>query len=424
MVEISKEAQKLNETLEKECPVLFKALSKTGKKAFFPTWGVFAQCAQAANTTLKATAGQAFEESKEPMVLESLKKNIALDKKTFLYSFTSGKKELREAWNAYLLKKNPTFPDNATLPIVTSGLTHGITIASTLFVDEEDTLIIPSPYWGNYNLIFRQANILKVQSFVNNTPNIEGLKEQLKGENKKQTLLLNFPNNPSGYTLTEKECKTLTQIIKESAERNNTLIVIMDDAYFGLVYEKGIATESMFSKLATHHENVVAVKIDGISKELFAWGLRIGFITIGSKKLSQKAKEAIENKITGIVRGTISSACTVSQTIALNALKSKTLEKEQKEKYVILKSRYEKVKEVLQEEKYKEFFEPLPFNSGYFMCIKLKKHDANTIRTKLIQEYDTGVIALDNLLRIAYSSLGKDQIKQVFDNVYECCKSL
>ena len=48
---------------------------------------------------------------------------------------------------------------------------------------------------------------------------------------------------------------------------------------FGLVYENGIFKESLFSKLADLHENVLAVKVDGATKEDYAWGFRVGFIT-------------------------------------------------------------------------------------------------------------------------------------------------
>jgi len=57
----------------------------------------------------------------------------------------------------------------------------------------------------------------------------------------KKVLLLNFPNNPTGYTPTEEEQKALVEAIKEAAEAGKKVVVWVDDAYFGLVYEDGVA---------------------------------------------------------------------------------------------------------------------------------------------------------------------------------------
>ena len=54
-------------------------------------------------------------------------------------------------------------------------------------------------------------------------------------------MLLNFPNNPTGYTPTEAEAKALTAEIRKAAEAGNRIVVVLDDAYFGLVYEEGMA---------------------------------------------------------------------------------------------------------------------------------------------------------------------------------------
>ena len=59
--------------------------------------------------------------------------------------------------------------------------------------------------------------------------------------------------------------------------------MLCDDAYFGLFYHLGgeSMTESLFGKLTGRHPNLLAVKLDGATKELFVWGLRCGFITFG-----------------------------------------------------------------------------------------------------------------------------------------------
>ena len=87
-----------------------------------------------------------------------------------------------------------------------NALTHGLSIVSDLFVDAGDTIITPDKYWGNYNLVFntrRGGNVVTFELFDENRKfNVAALKESLlqQKEAGKAIVLLNFPNNPTGYT--------------------------------------------------------------------------------------------------------------------------------------------------------------------------------------------------------------------------------
>jgi hypothetical protein len=72
---------------------------------------------------------------------------------------------------------------------------------------------------------------------------------------------------------------------------------------------------------------------------------------------------------------------------------------------------------------YKQFFVPLPFNSGYFMCVKLVRGNAEAVRRRLIETRSTGVIAQgDDLIRIAFSSTPYAMIEKLLDNIYTAAK--
>jgi DNA-binding transcriptional MocR family regulator len=73
---------------------------------------------------------------------------------------------------------------------------------------------------------------------------------------------------------------------------------------------------------------------------------------------------------------------------------------------------------------YKEYFEALPFNSGYFMCVKLKKPSVDKVWEILLNKYSTGVICYSekNLLRIAFASTAEDKLEKLFANLYLACK--
>ncbi len=111
--------------------------------------------------------------------------------------------------------------------------------------------------------------------------------------------------------------------------------------------------------------------------------------------------------------------------LLLHAMASPGYEKEKQEKYELLKFRYETVKRVLREneERYSDAFLPLPFNSGYFMCLRLKAGlESEPIRRKLLDDYGTGVIALGPILRFTFSSVSVKDIPEAFENIYRACK--
>lgn len=419
---MNKNAKELNLIVKNENPIVYSMLSKKGREIFFPKNGIIAQSAEAKNSDINASIGIAFKDDNSPLILDIISKKLKLkNKNAFTYAPSYGKPQLRKKWKEMTLKKNPSLFDNISLPVVTSGLTHGHSIFKYLFI--EDEIIIPDPFWGNYNLIFTNGQSTKIKKFplFSDGFNITDLEKMLNSDGEKKVLLFNFPNNPTGYTPTTKEVEMIVEVIKNSAKNGKKIVVICDDAYFGLVYEKGIYQESIFSKLANIHKNVLAVKVDGVTKEDYAWGFRIGFITFGTKDGNEKLYSALADKTAGIVRGSISSACHLSQTFLLDAFENPNYEKEKNENYKILKNRYKMVKKMLA--KYdNKYFDPLPFNSGYFMCLKLKGVDAEKVRQKLLKKYNIGVIAIDDKLRIAFSSVPLSKIKKLFENIYLTCK--
>jgi aspartate/methionine/tyrosine aminotransferase len=219
------------------------------------------------------------------------------------------------------------------------------------------------------------------------------------------------------------EIDRIVEIIAAQAAQGKKIVVLIDDAYFGLVYEKEVYTESIFTRLATIGENVLAVKLDGATKEDYVWGFRVGFITYGVKNGTAALYEALENKTAGAVRGNISNISHLSQSMLQKAYSSENYDQSKLEKYNILHSRYEKIKQVLVNPKYNRYFSALPFNSGYFMCISLKDGlIAEEVRKILLDKYSTGVIVFGNLIRIAFSAVPESKIDQLIENIHAACQ--
>jgi len=424
------QAADLNNDIQSGNPHVLNLLSKRGKNIFFPKSGILAQSAEAKGKDINATIGTALEDTGLPMTLDVLTDQVTVKSQSFIYASSYGNPDMRTAWKEMMFRKNPGL-QNAQIsnPVVTSALTHGLSLSGYLFMDEGDSIIIPDLFWGNYKLIFQlgyDAALNTYPTFVNGHFNVKGLQERLtNSDSNKQIVLLNFPNNPTGYTISVKEAEEIRDVLKDAADSGKEIVVLVDDAYFGLIYEEGMLKESIFSYLANLHPNILAVKLDGPTKEDYVWGFRVGFITFGTAQNTPELYTALEAKTAGTIRGNISNAPNISQSLLLAAYKDTRYEQEKQEKYTTLKTRYTKIQHIFSAHpEYDTYFYPIPFNSGYFMCIQLRKGDPEQLRRHLLDKYSTGLITQGTIVRIAFSSTPTDKIETLFDNIYKAAQEL
>ncbi|MGD8984116.1 MAG: aminotransferase class I/II-fold pyridoxal phosphate-dependent enzyme, partial [Desulfobacteraceae bacterium] len=232
---------------------------------------------------------------------------------------------------------------------------------------------------------------------------------------------------PTGYTITPQEGDKIAEILTGLANKGTNVLALTDDAYFGLFYGDEVLKESIFSKLIDRDPRLMAIKLDGATKENYVWGLRIGFITYGSYLDGDYAAayDALERKTAGAVRGSISNASHLGQSIVLKSLQAEAYSAEKEEKFQIMKARALEVKRVLAHSKYDAAWDVYPFNSGYFMCLKMKRVDAETLRVHLLDKYGVGLISLGKTdLRVAFSCVEKEDIQELFDIVLQGVKDL
>ncbi len=425
------QALSLNKTIEQQNDNILHMLSDRGKNIFFPKLGILSQSAQAKGKNINATIGEAVEDDGTSMHLPAFDALVNLPVNSiFPYAPSFGKPDLRDLWKSFIFKKNPSLT-NAVIskPIATNGLTHGISILGYLFADAGNSIVLSDLYWENYNLIFENAYGAKVETFElfkNGGFNIEAFSQKLdEVQGDKVSILLNFPNNPSGYTPLIHEIDLIVSEIEKLAKKGKNVVVMIDDAYFGLVYEDNVYTESIFVKLSNLHEKVLAIKLDGPTKEDYVWGFRVGFITYAIKGGTPELYEALENKTAGAIRGNISNISQLSQSLLQTVYSDADYDNSKKRKFDILKSRYNILKDTFKNTRYTEYFEPVPFNSGYFMCVRLKKNlNAEQVRLQLLNHYSTGVIVLGNVIRLAFSAVPQAKIPELMENLYNACKDV
>ncbi len=431
-------ARELNEQLGAAAPEILAMLSPLGRRLYFPK-GILSQSAEAKVKAKRfnATIGIATEKG-HAMHLASVQshlREISPDD-AFTYAPAPGRPGLRERWREKQLEENPSQRGKAVgLPIVTAALTHGLALVGDLFVEPGDRILLPDQLWGNYRLTYEVrlgAKIVTYPFYAGagfDTKGFARALEQNAQEREKLIVLLNFPNNPTGYMPTEAEGEAIVAALVAQAERGTRLVVVLDDAYFGLFYHLGGAsmTESLFGRLVGRHPNLLAIRLDGATKELFVWGLRCGFITLapGRAESADEVCDVLDAKLRGAIRGGISNIPQLSQTIVRKALESSTIDAERAEKRETLRARAEKVYEVANQPRFAESWDVYPFNSGYFMCVAVKGVEAEKVRLHLLDTYGIGVIAAGPTdIRIAFSCLAVDDVEPLFEDLHKAIQDM
>ena len=428
-------AQTANAALEKDCPVVFSMLSARGRRFFFPAKGILAQSGEAAQKakTANATIGIATEKG-VPVHLACVSKYFQGLTPNELYSYapSQGKPDIRTAWAKKQRQETPSLGDHPTSnPVVTNALTHGLGLVGDLFLDPGDPVLTPDLMWENYNLNWET----RLEAQFNYFPffdekltgfNLAGFTAALaKFRGKKLVVSLNFPNNPSGYTPTKPEMEGIAQALTAEAEAGTRLIVCVDDAYYGMFFDERCDRESIFGKLAKASNNLLAIKVDGATKEEFVWGLRVGFVTFSTKNGTPAMYKALEDKTAGLIRAYVSNISNPGQSVVLKALNDPDFRKQQAEKIAILRSRAAIAQAESRKAEYADCWDVYPFNSGYFMCVRLKGADADSVRARALEESAVGTIALgQSELRIAFSSCEAEQIPLVFAAVAKATRAV
>ncbi|MBP5158517.1 MAG: aminotransferase class I/II-fold pyridoxal phosphate-dependent enzyme, partial [Treponema sp.] len=246
-------AQELNDALAGT--TAGSLLSDLGRRLYFPK-GIIAQSGEAKKLgkTANGTIGMTVIDG-SPVALSAVQEIVpALSSRELVaYAPTAGNPDLRALWKESIIRKNPSLKDTSfSLPALVPGLTAGISYLADLFLDEDHSLVAGDPSWDNYVLIAsarRNAPFVQFQMFKDGKFNVAGLKAKMEEEAKKGSVrvLLNFPQNPSGYSPTAAEAKEIVSFVKELADGGTKVMVWCDDAYFGLDYEADIEKQSLFA---------------------------------------------------------------------------------------------------------------------------------------------------------------------------------
>jgi len=167
--------------------------------------------------------------------------------------------------------------------IVTTGGSEAIIFTMLAITDPGDEIIIPEPFYTNYNGFANEtaAKIVAITSFIESDfqlPPIDTIREKITG--KTRGILICNPNNPTGYVYSREELEALKKIVLEY-----DLFLMVDEAYRDFCYD-GLKHTSVLQIEGLEEK---AVLLDSISKRYSACGARIGCVISRNKEISRTA---------------------------------------------------------------------------------------------------------------------------------------
>ncbi|SFJ02054.1 aspartate aminotransferase [Kaistella treverensis] len=230
--------------------------------------------------------------------LDAVKNN---DLKIYEYALSEGNLNYRTALNNYYhsLGFTDLTTDNF---IVTNGGSEALNFAISTLCDDGDEVIIPEPYYANYNGFASSfnVNVVAVSSTIETgfaLPPVEDFEEKIT--DKTRAILICNPGNPTGYLYTREELQKLADIAKK-----HDIVIISDEVYREYVYD-GKQQISMF-EFPEISENCII--IDSESKRYSMCGVRIGFMVTRSKKIHDAAMLFAQARLSPVLLGQIAAA--------------------------------------------------------------------------------------------------------------------
>ena len=197
------------------------------------------------------------------------------------YGTSQGSKAFREKLCSYYAQHEIAL--EADDIIVTTGASEAISFTLNVICDPDEEVIIPEPFYANYNGFASAANV-RVVPVVSEfeeqfkLPQMEKLEEHIT--NKTKAILICNPSNPTGYLYTQEELTILGNLALK-----HDLFLIVDEVYREFIY----GDEKHYSVLQNPAWNDHAIMIDSVSKRYSLCGARVGCMISKNKQLLKTA---------------------------------------------------------------------------------------------------------------------------------------
>jgi aspartate aminotransferase len=205
------------------------------------------------------------------------------------YSHSAGFESYRKKLSAYYI--NQGLPVNVEDIIITTGGSEALLFALGSTMDIGDEIIIPEPFYANYNgfSISSGVKVVPITSTIEDgfaLPPISAFEELITPKTK--AILICNPGNPTGYLYSKEEILQLAEIVKK-----HDLFLIADEVYREFTYDGDVH----FSVLNVPGIEQHAIMIDSVSKRFSMCGARIGCIVSKNKELMNTAMKFAQARL-------------------------------------------------------------------------------------------------------------------------------
>lgn len=211
------------------------------------------------------------------------------DETVLKYSASTGIDETLDSFVKYYKKWNIDFDKEDIL--VTYGGSEALVFAMTAVADHDDNIIMPEPFYTNYNGFAETAGV-NISPFITKAENGFRLPDEEIIENsinsKTRAIVISNPGNPTGVVYTKKEVELLCKIAKK-----HDLFIITDEVYREFVYD-GLKFTS-FMHIKGYEDRIIL--IDSISKRYSACGARIGLVASKNKEVIQNILKLCQSRL-------------------------------------------------------------------------------------------------------------------------------
>ncbi|WP_417353222.1 pyridoxal phosphate-dependent aminotransferase [Flavobacterium alkalisoli] len=220
------------------------------------------------------------------VALEAIKNNSV---KILEYSHSAGFESYRNKLADYY--QNHGVSVNAADIIITTGGSEALLFAMGSTMDQGDEIIIPEPFYANYNG-FSTASGVKVVPVISTIdegfalPPIADFEKLITPKTK--AILICNPGNPTGYLYTQEEIQQLAELVKK-----HDLFLIADEVYREFTYDG----DKHYSVMNVPGIEENAIMIDSVSKRYSMCGARIGCIVSKNKEVMTTAMKFAQARL-------------------------------------------------------------------------------------------------------------------------------
>lgn len=325
------------------------------------------------------------------------------------YTHNAGFLELRQAACHFVSHKYGLNYNPDTEVIVTVGASEAIDITFRTILTEGSEVILPGPVYPGYEPLIRTCGAIPVYADIRETQfrlTADVIKRYIT--DKTRCIVLPYPSNPTGVSLTEDELKEIAQLLK-----NQEIFILADEIYSELEYDHPHYSIASFLKEKT-------IVINGLSKSHSMTGWRIGFLF---------APEFLSRHILKVHQYNVSCANSIAQKAALEALTEGINDAH------LMKKEYEIRREYVYSRLHKMGLDVIKPDGAFYFFVKIPKSihlNSFDFALDLVREVKVAVVPGsafsqygEGYFRLSYASsmeILTEGLNRIEKYIRNCCK--